>query len=104
MSRRDNYFGRRSMVLEPAGGSPRFGYGREMPEGIARPIQRDDLTEFLPGNLRREGWQLLGIGNFQKRDDPYVLYNPWGEKVAEWEQAPSFGELLQFELREVLDE
>ena len=80
----------------PPGGFPKFGYTREMPLSLLGGVSAEDLTEQLPVPLKQAGYQLFSLqpswATWAK--DPVVLYNPWGEIVAEWEESAfSLGEL-----------
>lgn len=90
------WYGRRLGGNPPPGGWPRYGYTRQLPEGISIPrVFNED--RHLPGSLALDGWQLLRIEEFSKSyPDPFVLYNPWGEIVAQWETLPSLGTLMEF--------
>lgn len=81
----------------PPGGFPKFGYVREMPLSLlGRVVEANELTQQLPVNLELAGYELFSLKPlFSQTADPVVLYNPWGEIVAEWEVMPSWGELLR---------
>ena len=83
-------------VSEPMGGFPKFGYTRELPIGLSSPRVTRNLTEQLLFALRERGYDLLQVDEqvWGGKGDPFVLYNEWGEIVAEWETMPSLGELL----------
>ncbi|MFW6125502.1 MAG: hypothetical protein ACOC58_00190 [Chloroflexota bacterium] len=89
-----------SFVTPPDGDWPRYGYTRQMPISIADPGRVEDLSEYLPEALRFQGCQLLQIDpaplwGTARGADPFVLYDAWGEIIAEWELRPSLGELLE---------
>ena len=83
-----------ALAREPVGGFPPKGYYREMPAGVRSPQMRADLTGHLPQQLRAEGCQMLQIEEVGRGGDPFVLYDPWGCIIAQWETEPSLGELL----------
>ena len=80
----------------PPGGFPRYGYVRQMPEHLeGRAVSVQSFPDRLPLNLLDADFQLMRVEPMSRgAADPFVLYNPWGEIVAEWEVMPSFGELL----------
>lgn len=89
--------GARSQASDPVGGFPPKGYSREMPAGVRSPVVRADLTPRLPWPLVLRGCHLLQIVEwYGGPGDPFVLYDAWGHIIAEWETAPSLGELLGF--------
>ena len=73
------------------------GYYREMPEGIVDPRLREDLTRYLLAGLLQRDYQLLQIEEIRQGGDPWVLYDPWGRIIAQWETEPTLGELLGFD-------
>ena len=83
------------LVCAPPGGWPKYGFTRQLPEGITNPRVSDE-SRHLPSSLALDGWQLLGVT--EARIDPFVLYNPWGEIVAQWETLPSLGTLMEFSI------
>jgi len=81
----------------PAGGFPRFGYAREIPVSLrdGAVLNVNNLSDRLPYHLQDAGFQFMSVELAHTRGaDPFVIYNPWGEIVAEWEVMPSWGELL----------
>jgi len=81
-----------SGVIAPWAGFPRYGYTREIPYEM-RVIK--DCSNRLPYDLHDRGYELLQVIEEQTtRGDPFVLYDPYGDIVAQWEAMPSYGELL----------
>ncbi len=83
-------------IQEPVGGFPRLGYHREMPGQLHEPRLVAKLTDLIPAQLAGKGCELLQIDDAVRPRDPFVLYDPHGAILAEWEQAPSLGDLLGF--------
>jgi hypothetical protein len=96
MFRESNWDGG-SLVSPPPGGWPRYGFSRQLPESISEPRISSESTH-LPGALALDGWQLLRVEEDARYHsaDPFVLYNPWGEIVAQWEMRPSLGTLMEY--------
>lgn len=82
----------------PLGGFPKNGYGREIPEWaneFSVSVKATPLDPPLPFALDRAGYELLAMSQPCERTH-FVLYNAWGEIMADWEYEPSYGELLDY--------
>lgn len=86
-------------LTAPPGGFPKYGYFREMPLGL--PGGQTIATSFfshLPFPLLVDGYELIHLEPAWNSTpyEAFVLYNGWGEIVAEWGTEPSFGELMEY--------